>query len=86
MFRIFLQKLSQALIVSFLNGMLDEIIALQRSFVNSEVLEDEVEVLADFLNNRSCLLSSADCLCKQFLCFAILQCCCTVKRLSLIHI
>ena len=80
---VYFSKNSRKLAASTLcKGMFDETIILQRSLENSHALPSIDELLGDFSNSNRSLLSAANSLFTQFLCLAVLQCCCTVKRFS----
>jgi len=66
--------------------MFDETIIVKRSFKNSEAFPDLGELEDDFSNNNRCLLSVVNSLFSQLLCLTVLQCCCTVKRLSAVNV
>ena len=78
----FSRKFRKLGVSTLCNGIFDETIIVQRSFENSEAFPDFGELEDDFSNNNRCLLSVVISLFTQLLCLAVLQCCCTVKRLS----
>jgi len=78
----FSRKFQKLGVSTLCNGIFDETIIAQRSFENSEAFPDLGELEDDFSNNNRCLLSVVNSMFTQLLCLTILQCCCTIKRLS----